>query len=210
MSNTNKKVSETVAPTPHTKHLYANVQTSDMFATQQNKSSDGINYYKIQDKKMESINKKKAIDNLVSVFFSTIFSPNDLETNKELILLDEVVAIDRTAIVTNKGNAVAIKTRKTNVPAIGLLMEKGHSPTPDSKDYSTAVAMIDDQLGRNLWFYIEKENVAIINKVLERVATGLKIAFKGRMPYIYSDEGKKIMLEPREIQSLKKLVAITK
>lgn len=159
---------------------------------------------------MESINKKKAIDNLVTVFFSTIFSPNDSETNKELILLDEVVAIDRTAIVTNKGNAVAIKTRKTNVPAIGLLMEKGHLPTPDSKDYSTAVAMIDDQLGRNLWFYIEKENVAIINKVLERVATGLKIVFKGRMPYIYSDEGKKIMLEPREIQSLKKLVAIIK
>ncbi len=159
---------------------------------------------------MESINKKKAIDSLVSVFFSTIFSPNDSETNKELILLDEVVAIDRTAIVTNKGNAVAIKTRKTNAPVIGLLMEKGHLPTPDSKDYSVAVAMIDDQLGRNLWFYIEKENVAIINKVLERVATGLKIAFKGRMPYIYSDEGKEIMLEPREIQSLKKLVAIIK
>lgn len=38
---------ETVAPTSHVKHLYANVQTSDMFATQQNQSGDGIDYYKV-------------------------------------------------------------------------------------------------------------------------------------------------------------------
>ena len=47
MSNTNKEVSEAVAPISHVKHLYANVQTGDMFATQQNKSSGGINYYKV-------------------------------------------------------------------------------------------------------------------------------------------------------------------
>ncbi|WP_339343251.1 hypothetical protein [uncultured Psychrobacter sp.] len=47
MPNTNKEVSETVAPISHAKHLYANVQTSDMFATQQNQSGDGIDYYKV-------------------------------------------------------------------------------------------------------------------------------------------------------------------
>lgn len=49
MPNINKEVSEAVSAIAHIKHLCATVDINDMFATQQNRSSDEVNYYKVVD-----------------------------------------------------------------------------------------------------------------------------------------------------------------